>query len=105
MIPALLRRRRGSLLWLIGIVVLAIVLGVLATIPLLRGTPDGRIGSLVGQPAPALEAEDLDGRSWSLADGRRAAGMGQLLGHQLRAVPDRDAGHAAPRRGSTRTSS
>ena len=72
MIPAALRRRRGSLLWLIGIVVLAIVLGVMATIPLLRGTPDGRIGSLVGQVAPDLAAEDLDGHTWSLtdADGR-----------------------------------
>ena len=72
MILAVLRRRRGSLLWLIGIVVLAIVLGVLATIPLLRGTPDGRIGSLVGRVAPELEAQDLDGRAWSLtdADGR-----------------------------------
>jgi cytochrome c biogenesis protein CcmG/thiol:disulfide interchange protein DsbE len=70
MIPALLRRRRGSLLWLIGIVILAIVLGVLATIPLLRGTPDGRNGSLVGQVAPELDADDLDGRSWSLADGQ-----------------------------------
>ena len=68
MIPAVLRRRRGSLLWLIGIVVLAVVLGVLATIPLLRGTPDGRIGSLVGQVAPDLEAADLTGRTWSLAD-------------------------------------
>jgi thiol-disulfide isomerase/thioredoxin len=68
MIPAVLRRRRGSLLWLIGIVVLAVVLGVLATIPLLRGTPDGRIGSLVGQVAPDLEAADLAGRTWSLAD-------------------------------------
>ena len=71
MIPAVLRRRRGSLLWLIGIVVLAIVLGVLASIPLLRGTPDGRIGSLVGQVAPDLEAEDLDGRTWSLTDADR----------------------------------
>ena len=72
MIPAVLRRRRGSLLWLIGTVILAIVLGVLATIPLLRGTPDGRIGSLVGQLAPELRAEDLEGREWSLtdADGR-----------------------------------
>ena len=69
MIPAVLRRRRGSLLWLIGIVILAIVLGVLANIPLLRGTPDGRTGILVGQVAPELEAEDLDGRRWSLADG------------------------------------
>ena len=53
MIPAVLRRRRGSLLWLIGILVLGVVLGVLATIPLLRGE---------------LEGTDLDGRRWSLAD-------------------------------------
>lgn len=72
MIPAILRRRRYSLLWLLLIVALAIVLAVLATIPVLRGTPDGRIGSLVGQPAPALSVEGLDGRTWSLddADGR-----------------------------------
>jgi thiol-disulfide isomerase/thioredoxin len=72
MIPAILRRRRYSLLWLLLIVALAIVLAVLATIPLLRGAPDGRIGSLVGQPAPSLSAEGLDGRTWSLddADGR-----------------------------------
>jgi len=68
MIPAVLRRRRWSLMWLIGILILAIVLGALATIPLLRGAPDGRIGSLVGQPAPQLSAEGLDGRTWSVAD-------------------------------------
>jgi thiol-disulfide isomerase/thioredoxin len=68
MIPAVLRRRRWSLAWLTGIIILAIVLGVLATIPLLRGEPDGRVGSLVGHPAPALSAEDLAGRTWSLAD-------------------------------------
>lgn len=68
MMPAVLRRRGSSLLWLIAIVVLAVALGVLATIPLLRGTPDGRHGSLVGQPAPALRAGDLEGREWSLAD-------------------------------------
>jgi thiol-disulfide isomerase/thioredoxin len=69
MIPAVLRRRRYSLLWLLAIVALAVILGVLAAIPLLRGEPDGRIGSLVGQPAPALALEDLDGRTRSLADG------------------------------------
>jgi thiol-disulfide isomerase/thioredoxin len=69
MIPAVLRRRRYSLLWLLAIVALAIALAVLATIPLLRGEPDGRIGSLVGQPAPELSAEDLQGRTWSVADG------------------------------------
>jgi len=68
MIPAVLRRRRYSLLWLLAIVALAVILAVLATLPLLRGEPDGRIGSLVGQPAPALSAEDLTGRTWSVAD-------------------------------------
>ncbi|MEO6577921.1 MAG: TlpA disulfide reductase family protein, partial [Candidatus Limnocylindria bacterium] len=68
MIPAILRRRRWSLAWLIGIVGIAVLLGVLATIPVLRGTPDGRSGPLVGQPAPALTGTDLDGRTWSLDD-------------------------------------
>lgn len=68
MIPAILRRRRYSLLWVIVILGLAVLLGVLATIPLLRGAPDGRIGSLVGQPAPELTGQGLDGRTWSLAD-------------------------------------
>jgi thiol-disulfide isomerase/thioredoxin len=68
MIPAVLRRRRGSLAWLLGIVMLAVVLAALATVPLLRGQPEGRSGSLVGRPAPALSAEGLDGRTLSLAD-------------------------------------
>lgn len=67
-IPTVLRRRRWSLLWLIAIVVLAIVLGALAAVPLLRAPNDGTIGTLVGQPAPPLEAAGLDGRAWSLAD-------------------------------------
>lgn len=46
MIPAALQRRRGSRAWLISIVVLGVVLGALATPPLLRGRPDGRIGPL-----------------------------------------------------------
>lgn len=62
-----LRRRRGSLAWLLLIGALAVVLGALAAIPLLRSPTDGRTGTLVGQPAPALEATDLDGRRWSLA--------------------------------------
>jgi len=62
-----LRRRRGSLAWLLLILVLAVVLGALAAIPLLRSTTDGRTGTLVGQPAPALEAVDLHGTAWSLA--------------------------------------
>ncbi len=69
---AALRRRRYSLAWLLGIVALAIVLGWLAAVPLLRGQPDGRIGASVGEPAPPLSLEDLEGRTWDIdeADGR-----------------------------------
>jgi thiol-disulfide isomerase/thioredoxin len=69
---AALRRRRWSLAWLLLIVALGVVMAWLASVPLLRGEPDGRIGSLVGEPAPALELRDLEGRTWSLddADGR-----------------------------------
>jgi thiol-disulfide isomerase/thioredoxin len=63
-----LRRRRWSLAWLLAIVVIGSVLGWLASVPLLRGEPDGRDGALVGQPAPALGLEDLDGRRWRLED-------------------------------------
>ena len=69
---AALRRRRWSLAWLLGIVALALVLGWLASVPLLRGEPNGRIGASVGEPAPALGLEDLDGRIWDVdeAEGR-----------------------------------
>ena len=67
-----LRRRRGSLAWLLLIVALAGILAALAMVPLLRSTSDGRTGTLVGQAAPPLEATDLEGTAWSLAsaDGR-----------------------------------
>lgn len=68
MIPAVLRRRRYSLLWLLAIVLLGALLAWLVSVPLLRGEPDGRVGPLVGQAAPALSAPDLAGREWSLAD-------------------------------------
>lgn len=71
-----LRRRRWSLAWLIGIVVLGGVLVWLAFVPVLRGAPDGRIGSRVGEPAPELALRDLDAREWRLAD---AAADGRLV--------------------------
>jgi cytochrome c biogenesis protein CcmG/thiol:disulfide interchange protein DsbE len=64
-----MRARHGSLLWLALILVIGASLAVLASLPLLRGDADGTQGSLVGQPAPAIEAADLDGRAWTLDDG------------------------------------
>lgn len=64
---SLLRRRRWSLAWLLVIIAIGLVLAWLASVPLLRGEPDGRDGARVGQPAPPLELESLDGRRWSLA--------------------------------------
>lgn len=68
MIPAALRRRRGSLLWLGAIIILGLVLGALAVVPVLRVPDDGRMGALVGQAPPRLEATDLQGRAWSLSE-------------------------------------
>lgn len=65
---AALRRRRWSLAWLIGIIVLGIVLAALAAVPILRGEPDGRVGALVGRPAPPLRLEDLGGRTRTIAE-------------------------------------
>ena len=69
---ATLRRRRWSLAWLLLVLALAVVLAWLASVPLLRGEPDGRVGSLVGAEAPPLELSDLAGATWTLeaADGR-----------------------------------
>jgi thiol-disulfide isomerase/thioredoxin len=71
-----LRRRRWSLASLLAIVALGAILAWLAFVPVLRGEPDGRIGSRVGEPAPELALVDLDGREWSLAD---AAADGRLV--------------------------
>ena len=65
---AALRRRRWSLAWLLAIVLLGATLVWLASVPLLRGEPDGRVGARVGQPAPALGLEDLDGIRHDLAE-------------------------------------
>ena len=64
-----LRARRGSVLWLLMIGLVAVVLGVLAAIPLLKGDDAGTQGSLVGRAAPSISADDLAGRPWTLADG------------------------------------
>ncbi len=64
------RRSRRSLAWLAVIVAMGVVLGVLVSIPLLRGEPDNTQGSLVGKAAPAIAAADLAGRTWTLEDGR-----------------------------------
>ena len=66
---AFLRARRGSVLWLAGIVLLAVVLAILAALPLLQGDDPGTQGSLVGKAAPAISADDLEGQHWTLADG------------------------------------
>lgn len=65
----LLRARRGAVAWLAAILLVAVVLGVLVTIPLLRNGEPGATGTLVGRPAPAIAADDLAGRRWTLADG------------------------------------
>jgi thiol-disulfide isomerase/thioredoxin len=66
------RRRRSNVAWLLVIAALAALLAWLASVPLLRGAPDGRDGIRVGQPAPVLALEGLEGGTWSLddADGR-----------------------------------
>jgi thiol-disulfide isomerase/thioredoxin len=50
-------------------VLVAIGLAVLAFVPLLRGDGAGPDGTLVGQVAPAISADDLSGRQWTLDDG------------------------------------
>jgi thiol-disulfide isomerase/thioredoxin len=66
---AFLRARRGSLLWVIAIGLVAVVLAVLVAIPLLRPDDPATEGSLVGRAAPSISADDLAGNHWTLADG------------------------------------
>ena len=51
-----MRRRGWNLAWLAGIVTVAMLLVVLAAMPLLRGDASGTQGSLVGKPAPSVES-------------------------------------------------
>ena len=64
-----LSARRGSLLWVLGIGAVAVVLAILVAIPLLKGDDVGTEGSLVGNDAPTVSADDLAGHHWTLADG------------------------------------
>lgn len=63
-----LRRRRWSLAWLLVIIGLGVLLGWLASVPLLASDSPGRDGVRVGEPAPTLALRDLDGATWDLAD-------------------------------------
>lgn len=62
--------RRAPLLWAGFMVMVALLLLALLLVPLVRTSSVTETGPLVGQPAPALEAVDLDGRAWSIEDGR-----------------------------------
>lgn len=64
------RRRRTSrwtVGWAVGITLAAVALAILAFVPIGRGDEAGDT-SLVGQPAPALRAQALDGQAWDLAE-------------------------------------
>lgn len=63
------RNKRTSLLWVSGLVALTALLLVLVLLPLGRASSSGR-GSLVGKPAPILEAVDLEGKRWTMAEGQ-----------------------------------
>ena len=62
------RGRRASLLWVSGLVALTALLLVLVLLPIGRASVTGR-GSLVGKPAPILEAVDLAGKGWTMTEG------------------------------------
>jgi thiol-disulfide isomerase/thioredoxin len=64
------RARRSTLVSAAAILIVALALGVLAFVPLLRGNGTGTEGTLVGKTAPPISADDLSGRPWALADGR-----------------------------------
>ncbi|MDQ2933577.1 MAG: TlpA family protein disulfide reductase [Chloroflexota bacterium] len=68
--PSTRRPRRGSLVSAGLIIAIGLGLAVLAFWPL-GVRPRALVDSpLIGKPAPAIAGEDLDGRHWTLADGR-----------------------------------
>jgi thiol-disulfide isomerase/thioredoxin len=62
--------RRAPLLWAALMLLVGACLLGLMTLPIGPSESAGAIGSLVGLAAPALQAEDLGGRSWTLSDAR-----------------------------------
>ena len=62
--------RRAPLLWAALIMLVGAGLLGLMTLPIGRSEYSGALGSRVGGAAPALEADDLGGRSWTLRDAR-----------------------------------
>lgn len=62
------RRGRAALWWAVLITVVGAGLLVLVLLPLARAPEGAAGGELVGERAPTLEAIDLDGRRWTLAD-------------------------------------
>lgn len=66
------RRLRRRMLPLVAAGLVTAVLVALAGIPILRGNGTVADADLVGSVAPAIQAVDLDGRTWTLddADGR-----------------------------------
>jgi len=62
------RRGRAALWWAALIAVVGAGLLVLVLLPLARAPEEKAGGELVGGLAPTLDAVDLDGRRWTLAD-------------------------------------
>ena len=66
--PTRRRGRRSALVWAALLVAVGIGLLVLVLVPLTRTSTGAAGGELVGRAAPNLDAVDLDGRRWTLAD-------------------------------------
>ena len=62
------RRRHAALAWAGALVLTGGVLLALVLVPIARAPEQVAGGELVGRPAPALDALDLEGRRWTLAD-------------------------------------
>jgi thiol-disulfide isomerase/thioredoxin len=65
------RSRRASLIWVTVIVLTGAALVALVLVPLVRRPPVAAGGALVGSPAPALDARDVEGREWPITEAGR----------------------------------